>query len=567
MPLEQINKQSHTSKDLRREPIRLKYSRLFLPLITLSCILIIISGISFLELNHIITSHELLLWLNLIFLFLGLFYILRISYLIRHDLVSPFIHLRNWALLMKKKDYSARLPMPKSGEFAKLAVDINSLSDKLQSLSAEFQQEVDKQTHKVEEKNRSLNILYEVATSMNRSEDLDDLLSRFLQMLISLTNARAGTVRLRTDDDQLKMVASIGLNEDFVREEHYVPIKRCLCGTSLTQGSVECGISIKNCNKLSGTELFAGNDAEIIAVPLEHQGVHLGIYNLFIDKPNAYMSEDLSELLTSIGKHLGMAIEKANLDKDSRHHSIMKERTLLAHELHDSLAQTLASLRFQVSIIEENILENIPVNREEVSRLHESIDEAYREVRGLITHFRAPMNKRGLIPSLEQLISDFQSNCKIPIFFQNEWSIDLKSEQEFQIVRIVQESLANVRKHSEARTVRILARSPKITDGSLSADGSPAKGSLPADSPYNNCEILIEDDGVGMKNPNLTNSLGEHIGISVMEERARRIGGTISIETEAGEGTQILLTFPSRTVIEKSVKFFPGLISPNSNDK
>ena len=545
MPLERIKMHPKRSEDLSRQPIRLKYSRLYLPLISLGLLLIILSGLNFLALNHIITNHSLLLWLNLIFLFAGLFFIFRISFLIRYDLVTPFIHLRNWALLMKKKDYSARLPMPKKGEFAKLAVDINSLSDKLQSLSAEFQQEVDKQIHKVEEKNHSLNILYEVATSINRSEDLDSLLSRFLKMLVSLTNARAGTVRLRTDNDQLEMVASIGLNEEFVREERYVPIQRCLCGTSLTQGSVECSVSIQNCTKLSGTKLFDGNDAEIIAVPLEHQGVHLGIYNLFIDKPNVYMSEDLSELLTSIGKHLGMAIEKARLDKDTRQHSVMKERTLLAHELHDSLAQTLASLRFQVTILEENILENIPVNREEVIRLHESIDEAYREVRGLITHFRAPMNKRGLIPALEQLISNFQSNHNIPIFFQNEWAIDLKSEQEFQIVRIVQESLANVGKHSQARTVRILARSPDLA----------------ADATNKNCEILIEDDGIGMENPTLTNSLGEHIGLSVMEERARRIGGNISIETEAGEGTRILLTFPTQVFVEKSVKFFPDLMS------
>jgi len=553
MPLEQILKRS-SSRDLSKEPIRLKYSRLFLPLITLSAILIINFTLSFIAHKNISGNHNILLWLNFIILLFGLFFIFRISFLIRHDLVTPFIHLRNWALLMKKKDYTARLPMPKSGEFAKLAVDINSLSDKLQSLSAEFQQEVDKQTHKVEEKNHSLNILYEVATSMNSSEDLDDLLARFLQMLISLTHARAGTVRLRTEDDQLKMVASMGLNEEFVREERYVPIQRCLCGTSLTQGSVECSVSVKNCSKLSGTDVFtdkSNHEAKIIAVPLEHQGVHLGIYNLFIDKPDGSISEDLSELLTSIGKHLGMAIEKASLDKDSRQHSIMKERTLLAHELHDSLAQTLASLRFQVSIMEENILEEIPVERDEVARLHESIDEAYREVRGLITHFRAPMDKRGLIPSLEQLISDFQANCDISIFFQNEWSIDLKSEQEFQIVRIVQESLANVRKHSEAHAVRILARSPKTSDG--------------YELKNKDCEILIEDDGVGMKNPNLTNSLGEHIGISVMEERARRIGGKISIETEAGEGTQILLTFPSRMVIEKSVRFFPGVVSLNNH--
>lgn len=545
MPLVRIDTRSKKNEDLSRQPIRLKYSRLFFPLISLGILLIVMAGLNFLALNQFITSQTILLWLNLLFLFIGLFFISHISFLIRHDLVTPFIHLRNWALQMKKKDYSARLPMPKKGEFAKLSVDINSLSDKLQSLSAEFQNEVDKQIHKVEEKNHSLNILYEVATSINRSEDLEDLLARFLQMLVSLTNARAGTVRLRTDDDQLEMVASIGLNEQFVKEEQYVPIQRCLCGTSLTQGSVECNVSIKNCTKLSGTMLFDGKDAEIIAVPLEHQGVHLGIYNLFIDQPNVYMTEDLSELLTSIGKHLGMAIEKARLDKDTRQHSIMKERTLLAHELHDSLAQTLASLRFQVTILEENILENVPVDRDEVTRLHESIDEAYREVRGLITHFRAPMDKRGLIPALEQLIANFQSNHNIPIFFQNEWSIDLKSEQEFQIVRIVQESLANVGKHSQARTVRILARSPTSVNSNKSTS----------------CEILIEDDGIGMENPNLTNSLGEHIGMSVMEERARRIGGKISIETEAGEGTQILLTFPTRVFVEKSVKFFPDLIN------
>jgi two-component system nitrate/nitrite sensor histidine kinase NarX len=538
MPLEPVKAKNRKDDEISRQPIKLKYSRLFLPVIALGSIMIILSVLNYLTLNfNIINTHN-ALWLNLLFLFIGLSLILRISFLVRHDLVTPFIHLRNWALRMSLKDYSARLPIPRKGEFAKLAIDINTLSEKLQTLSAEFQQEVDKQTHKVEEKNHSLNILYEVATSINQSKDLDDLLSRFLHMMINLTGAKAGTVRLRTDDDQLKMVASVGLDLQFVEEERYVPIQRCLCGTSLTQGSVECGISIKNCTKLSGTMLFGGSDAEIIAVPLEHQGVHLGIYNLFIDKPSIYISEDLAELLTSIGKHLGMAIEKSRLDKDTRHHSIMKERTLLAHELHDSLAQTLASIRFQVSILEENILEDLPVKREEASRLHESIDEAYREVRGLITHFRAPMDKRGLIPALEQLITNFKSNASVSVFFQNEWSQELTSEQEFQVVRIVQESLANVRKHSQARTVRILARSPKKNSDSK------------------NCEILIEDDGIGMESPNMSNALGEHIGINVMEERARRIAGTIAIESEAGEGTQILLTFPIRPVAEKTVRFY-----------
>jgi two-component system nitrate/nitrite sensor histidine kinase NarX len=529
------------SKKLQHQPIKLKYSRLFMPIITLGHVLILITIVNYLKIREIIESDNFITQFNLFFLFIGLILIIRISFLIRHDLITPFIHLRNWALQMKKEDYNARLPQPKKGEFAKLAIDINSLSDKLQALSAHFQSEVEKQTHKVEEKNRSLNILYEVATSINKSKNLDDLLSRFLHVLTGLTQAKAGTVRLRTDDDQLKMVASIGLNQDFVEQEHLVPIHRCLCGSSLTKGSIETNIDVTNCSKLSGTKLFDNQEAEIIAVPLEHQGVSLGIYNLFIDKPHANVTEDLTELLTSIGKHLGMAIEKARLDRDSQQHSIMKERTLLAHELHDSLAQTLASLRFQVTIMEENILEKIPVNREEVSRLHESIDEAYKEVRGLITHFRAPIDNRGVIPALEKVISNFKTDCDISVFFQNEWSAELSSESEFQLVRIVQESLANVRKHSKARTVRILARSTKSS------------------SPRALHQILIEDDGTGMDKSNMKKSLGEHIGLSVMEERARRLGGEVAIESETGEGTQILLTFPSKPIPEKTVKFYDTL--------
>ena len=72
-------------------------------------------------------------------------------------------------------------------------------------------------------------------------------------------------------------------------------------------------------------------------------------------------------------------------------------------------------------------------------------------------------------------------------------------------------------------------------------------------------QILIEDDGIGMDKSNMKKSLGEHIGLSVMEERARRLGGEVGIESETGEGTQILLTFPSKPIPEKTVKFYHTL--------
>ena len=58
------------------------------------------------------------------------------------------------------------------------------------------------------------------------------------------------------------------------------------------------------------------------------------------------------------------------------------------------------------------------------------------------------------------------------------------------------------------------------------------------------CQVLIEDDGVGFEDPNTEGLPGEHVGLSIMQERARRINGDVSIESDTGEGTRIELDFP-----------------------
>ena len=81
--------------------------------------------------------------------------------------------------------------------------------------------------------------------------------------------------------------------------------------------------------------------------------------------------------------------------------------------------------------------------------------------------------------------------------------------------------MSNIGKHSNARNARIL----------LNGEG---KGVY---------TLLIEDDGEGMA-PVSASRPGEHIGLSVMRERAERLPGELTIESEPGEGTRIVLTFP-----------------------
>jgi two-component system nitrate/nitrite sensor histidine kinase NarX len=234
----------------------------------------------------------------------------------------------------------------------------------------------------------------------------------------------------------------------------------------------------------------------------------------------------MKDLLTSIGHHLGMAIEKSRLDEEANLLSIMEERTRLANELHDSLAQSLASLKFQVRVLDELLHSGSEADLwQEMELIENSLDEAYTELRELIAHFRAPVDKRGLLPAVEQAVERFRRNSGISAYLQIEWDgVDLPAEVEIQVLRIIQEALANIRKHSEANAVRVMLR----------AGGG------------NNYRILIEDDGIGIQGMVLDDRPGEHLGLKIMRERATRIGGDLKIESDAGEGTRIILSFPQQ---------------------
>ena len=279
------------------------------------------------------------------------------------------------------------------------------------------------------------------------------------------------------------------------------------------------------CGKLIGEQFFETDNIEMLAIPLQYGGKTLGVYNLFVRRENHNEMEGEHELLVSIGKHLGMAIEKASVEDDARLLSIIEERTRMAHELHDSLAQTLASLRYKVRLFDDSMnVGDESVIWEELEGLETGIDDAYLELRSLITHFRAPIDGKGVVRSVERIVERFRRETKLDVFFYHNWElVELPRDTEIEVIRIVQESLANVRKHSQAETVRILMYS--------SEDG--------------HCSVLIEDDGVGISadSPGPDEETGEHIGLSIMQERAGRINGDIHFESEGEGGTLVQLSF------------------------
>lgn len=458
------------------------------------------------------------------FMVFALLQVIFMLFLTRRYLWIPLTHVRNWALRIRAGNLNARIPELAEGEIAKLANDINALADNFQILSSEMDRKVKEQTEELARTNMSLEVLYDVAATLNMPRDLKSLLKEFMNIIKDTVDARAVAVRLLTDDGDMEMVASLGLSKQVMAAERLMPMNCAACGNTAQHGEITKSTGLKQCQSILGQPILPTSTLSLVSVPLQYRGQTLGIYNLFMDPPGIDNNPEMESLLKTIGHHLGMLIGKAKLDMEARRKIIMQERSMLANELHDTLAQTLASVRFQVRVLDESLQSDAtPKVIRELEQVENSLEEAYSDLRQLIAHCREPDVDKGLLPSIQKLVSRFMSQTGINTYLQQEWALsNLPAHYEMQILRIVQEALSNIRKHSSANFVRILLRCDK--------DG--------------NYHILIENDGEGFDLPdNIDAHTGEHIGLTIMEERARHLNGSLKIESEPGEGTRIEVNF------------------------
>ena len=370
-------------------------------------------------------------------------------------------------------------------------------------------------------KSQSLDVLYAIATSLSQPGRLDQLLDSFLDTFIELIDARAASVRVVTEDGHTRLIASRGLDPAVVERDQRMALGRCHCGWCATEGGIRIQASTRECAALIGRPMLERDCREFVVVPVQYQDRILGVYNLFLDRPLAAMGEDMHDLLISVGRHLGLALEKARLDNDARRLALMEERTLIGNELHDSLAQALVSMRLQLTMLDESLRRrDIDAAGNEIRNLRQAMDEAHANLRDLLANFRLRIGDEGFAPAIAGMVQRFQQETGIVTFFQNEClALNLTPAQEVQVFYIIQEALTNIRKHSGARNARILLNNE--------------------DDFYT---VLIEDDGLGMAGIT-AGAAGEHVGLAIMQERTARLPGQIVIESEPDEGTRIIPMF------------------------
>ncbi len=438
------------------------------------------------------------------------------------ELLQPLLRLCDWADLMRGVHLDAKVRFNPDSDFAELERDINMLGDMIKNLSRDTEIQLQKHTDYISRESRSLAILYDVASSINLSHDLGELFEKSLESLCHNLNASGGIVRQFRGRNNKDVVASRGdINQTFLASaDRFLPIEYPSDEIKLDR--------IYRIDRLD-RDLVFGADADtditrllVLSVLLQYREGVLGAIHLFFPDDTSVDPDSYNEMLLSVGQHLGSAVEKFRLLEEEAELLVMQERTRLSHELHDSLAQTIASLRIQIRVIDETFhADDEKSIWHQMERIEYTIDQANDQLRELIAHFRVPIDAPGLIPSIEDSVSRTQAEMGIPVYFQNEWpDSEFSVDVELNVLRIVQESLANVRKHSQAAVVRV----------HLSY----------RDDRYN---VLIEDDGVGFDESSVVSSRGHHLGLNILRDRAREIGASIDIESEPGDGTRIHLQF------------------------
>lgn len=220
-----------------------------------------------------------------------------------------------------------------------------------------------------------------------------------------------------------------------------------------------------------------------------------------------------------------IAIQHGLLTAQIQSFSITEERARIARDMHDGLAQVLGYLNLEVQTLDALHKQGKPeALSAELGKMREAIKLANADVRENILSLRTTLaNDKGLVPAIREYLTEFGIQTEIETFFveEVEGELNISSIAEVQLVCILQEALANVRKHARASQVKVLIRK-------MAQDHS------------ENILLQICDNGSGFT----LNDSRRSFGVKTMQERAKSVQGTLEVQSVMGKGTTVECRLP-----------------------
>lgn len=244
-------------------------------------------------------------------------------------------------------------------------------------------------------------------------------------------------------------------------------------------------------------------------------GFYLGNENTWGFTPE---HQSLVELLAP---HAAIAIKNAHLYEQSRELSVVQERNRLARELHDSVTQTLFSMKLAAESANVLIDDDTAAARAQLVHMQELARQASTEMRSLVFELRPPeLEIEGLIPTLRKHIEVLRRVHSVDIELHHRGDRILNPVEEKEVFRIVQEALNNAVRHADAAEIVVEV---VIEDDKL--------------------RVSVADDGVGF-DPDAPRKT-RRLGLLSMSERAQGLGVELSVSSRPGRGTVVALELRS----------------------
>ena len=383
---------------------------------------------------------------------------------------------------------------------------------------------IEAQSRKLEKqvvsRTRELEAINAIASVVSRSLDLERVLTNALDKTLEVMEMEAGGIYLLRQDAQvLTIAAHKGLGMQFMAEINNLKVGEGFSGRVAQTGEPLIVQDLSTDPRLTRSAVKDSGFQSLAIAPLVSRAKVLGTLYVVTRRDREFSQQDI-ELLISVGGQIGVAVENAQLYEQAKQMAVVEERQRLAHELHDSVTQSLHSSTL-LAEAGQRLASRGDLERAKgyLTRLGEISQQALKEMRLLVYELR-PLHLRnvGLVEALEHRLDAVERRAGVEVNLLVDGEVELPPDVEASLFRIAQEALNNALKHATPTSIMVTVR-------------------IEGESHYKRVELSVMDDGRGFDPAALSDEGG--LGLVSMRQRVDNIGGVLDIRSTPGEGTHV----------------------------
>lgn len=391
---------------------------------------------------------------------------------------------------------------------------------------------IERREEEIRQRGKQVEALHEAALALTTELDLQVVLQKVVDISRDLLHAKYGALGVvERGTTHIQQFITAGISDEGRARIGAPPTGHGLLGILISpDGGALIIDNIKDDPRSAGFPPNHPPMKSLLGVPIKSKGEIFG--NLYV----ADKFEDLGEeeellnfdqedclLLQKFATQAAIAIENAQLYRKTQELTVVQERERFGMALHDGIMQSVYAAGLSLQEAKHELNSNQDGAEKRIEQAIESLSQVLRDLRNYIMGLRTGrFQGQDVATSLGQLATELRANTLMNVRYEPPVKVSvirLDEARTEELLLVAQEALTNIRKHAQARNVDLSLKG--IEDQVV---------------------LSIRDDGVGF---DLASTFGgDGNGLRNMQERARKLGGELEVESQVSKGTSLRLSFP-----------------------